>query len=214
MTHPLSEDVGTYESMPEEEYKRQTRTAASWVVAACAVGIIFLLAMVVSGGFAKADNRQVSEGVPAAALMADPDTVYPGGDPLAEVLAAFGSLDIFGSLGAVQPELPDPPLPPGDLPLLDDPASVITYCDDNGQATLQVAGVAPLSGVYKITLTPVPELTFTLLDRFMEKGEKVYLVEPVPEGTTIVVALQMPAEPDDGASPFTGALAVPTPVCK
>lgn len=213
MTSPIPGQLKTneqpvaYEQMNEQDYREATRPAAARVAVFCALVFVAILVMTMMGaGIARAATSPVQQ-LPAATLQSETETTYPGGDPLAEIVAA---LDVFGSLGT-EPSEPEPPQ--GELPLLDNPKSVIAYCDEDGQATLQVAGIAPVSGLYKITYSPTTDLTFTLFGGYLEKGEKLWLVEPTPESTTVVVALQLPAEPDDSASPFTGALAVPTPTC-
>ena len=204
MTHPVS-DADSYES--KTEYDARTRPWRNRVVLWAAITAVALLVIaMLSSGFAKADT---ANSLPDGALTAEPEMVYPGEDPAEELSHALegivpllaGGINVgsLGSLGVSNPELPINP-PQGDLPLLDDPMSVSVFCDVNGQSTLQVAGVAPLAGMYKITFTPEPGLTFTLLHEYLEKGQRVWLVEPAPENSKVIVALQMPAQPDDTAS--------------
>jgi hypothetical protein len=219
MKHRLvkAEPAPWWAGMSEAEYNRDegVRTwRARTALAAVAAIIVLIVGALFNAGFANAATSP--QGLPAAALTSEPETIYPGGDPGAELSAALQQitplLGSLGSLGSSNPETPIEP-PQGDLPLLDDPASVTTFCH-NEQATLQIAGIAPLDGKYVITYSPSVDLTFTLLDRVLVKGEKIWLTEPVPEGTTVVVALQLPAEPDDGAAAFSGTLTVPTPICR
>ena len=199
-----------YEGMVESDYREETQPRATRVAIACAaLAMIITVCGIMQSGFANAAPVQQST-LPAATLQLEDATTYPGGDPLKEISAEFGSLDIFGSLGS-QPEDPKPPQ--GELPLLDDPQSVSAFCDESAQVTIQVAGAAPLSGLYLITFSPTDELTFTLLNQYIERGEKVQLVEPAPAGADVRITLQMPAQPDDTASPFTGTIVVKTPVC-
>lgn len=214
MTHPLSEQVDiTYDGLTEAQYIEETRPMVSRVALLCIIGMVALLVISILGtGFARAETPRDTS-IPAAAIAPDATATYPGGDPSAELEQSWRGL-VFSFFGGSSSSLGTQPIQPpqGDLPLLDDPQSVLAFCDGD-QTTIQVAGIAPVSGLYRITYTPTPEMTFTLFEGYLEKGEKVRLVEPAPAGATVVVALQLPAAPDDTASLFVGALAVPTPVC-
>ena len=93
-------------------------------------------------------------------------------------------------------------------------ANVATFCDAQG-AGLQFTGVAPHSGKYRVVLTPVkrPDMAVTLIDQVLTRGESVHVAKPVEQGAPYKVALEMPAEPDDTASPFSGVIDVTTPHC-
>lgn len=204
MTHPITSTEAAHES--EEDYRARTRKPMLIVALIVTVAFVALIVVALVGNY----NRAMAATVPQAALASEPAVVYPGGDPGAELASALenitpllgGSLGSLGSLGN-QPGVPQPPQ--GDLPLLDDPASVTTFCDRE-QATLQVAGIAPEADRHIITYSPSVDLTFTLLDRELVKGERIWLIEPVPEGTTIKVSMQI--------GEFSGTIDVPTPICR
>lgn len=204
MTHPITSTETAYEN--EEDYRARTRKPTLIVALVVTVAFVALIVVALVGNY----NRAMAATVPQAALASEPTVVYPGGDPGAELSYALenitpllgGSLGSLGSLGN-QPGVPQPPQ--GELPPLDNPAAVTTFCDRE-QATLQVAGIAPDAGRYIIVYSPSVDLHFTLLDAVLAKGEKIWLLEPVPEGTSVNVSMQI--------GEFSGTIDVPTPICR
>lgn len=211
MTHPLSE--GTKDR--QETQKRPIPIGMFLVMAF----ILALTALVVCD--ARAEAMPISQAEMERSAVV-PNTDQAANDPVkalvaelvrrdpnvASLLMAVGSSELLPTQTSSSEGVNEAYPPIGTR------ENVVPFCE-NGSAGIQFAGTAPHDGWYEIVLTPRdhPDQQRTLFSGFLKKGEKVALTEPAEENAVYKVALSMPAEPDDSASPFNGIIDVTTSTC-